>query len=95
MLSLAYFDEVAKKRAELGDELWLRGFVTRFLGELVFSHGQMTVAIEVAEIAPAMITWQIDLALVVLAETYRELDRISYCCRNFHGCGALVQVWLA
>ena len=95
MLSLTYFDEVAKKRTELGDELWLQGFVTRFLGELVFSHGRMTVAIEVAEIALAMVTRQIDLALVVLVETYRGLDRISYCCRNFHGCGALVQVWLA
>ena len=56
MLSLSYFDEVAKKRIELGDELWLRGFVTRFLGELVFSQGHMTVAIEVAEIALAMVT---------------------------------------
>ena len=55
----------------------------------------MTVAIEVAEVALAMITRQIDLAPVVLAETYRELDRISYRCHNFHGCGALVQVWLA
>ena len=49
------------------------GFVTHFLGELVFSHGRMTVAIEVAEIAHAMVTRQIDLALVVLAETYRGL----------------------
>ena len=56
MLSLVYFDEVAKKRAELGDELWLWGFVTRFLGELIFSHGWMTVVIEVAEIALAMVT---------------------------------------
>ena len=56
MLNLAYFDKVAKKRAELGDELWLRGFVTRFLGELVFSHDRMTVSIEVAEIALAMVT---------------------------------------
>ena len=56
MLNLAYFDEAAKKRTELGDELWLWGFVTRFLGELVFSHGRMTVAIEVAEIALAMVT---------------------------------------
>ena len=95
MLSLAYFDEVAKKRTELGDELWLWGFVTRFLGEFVFSHGRMTVTIEVAEIAHAMVTWQIDLAPVVLAETYRGLDHISYRCRNFHGYEALVQVWLA
>ena len=51
-----YFDEVAKKCAELGDELWLRGFVTRFLGKLVFSHGRMTVAIEIAEIALAVVT---------------------------------------
>ena len=40
----------------LGDDLWLRGFVVRFLGELVFSHGRMTVAIEVAEIALAVVT---------------------------------------
>ena len=53
MLSLAYFDQVAKKHAEL----WLRGFVTRFLGELVFNHSWMTVAIEVTEIALAMVTW--------------------------------------
>ena len=51
MLRLGYFDEVAQKRAVLGDDLWLRRFVVRFLGELVFSHGRMTVAIEVAEIA--------------------------------------------
>ena len=57
MLNLVYFDEVAKKRAKLGDELWLRGFVTRFLGELISSHGRMTVAIEVAEIALAIVTW--------------------------------------
>ena len=55
----------------------------------------MTVAIEVAEIALAVLTQQIDLALVVLVETYRGLDHISHCCRHFHGCGALVQVWLA
>ena len=35
------------------------------------------------------------MALVVLAETYRGLDRISHRCRHFHSCGALVQVWLA
>ena len=56
LLHLRYFDETAKKRAELGDELWLQGFVTRFLGELVFSHGWMIVAIEIAEIALAMVT---------------------------------------
>ena len=56
MLSLVYFDEVAKKCAELGDELWLQGFVTRFLGELIFSHGRMTVVIEVIEVALAMVT---------------------------------------
>ena len=94
-LCLNYFEEVSKKRAALGDELWLRGFVTRFLGELIFSHGWMTVAIEVADIALAVVTHQIDLALVVLAETYCRLDRVSHRCRHFHGCGALVQVWLA
>ena len=66
------------------------GFVTRFLGELVFSHGRLTVAIEIAEIALAVVTRQIDLALVVLAETYRGLDRISHRCRHFHGCKALI-----
>ena len=39
MLRLTYFDEIVDKRAELGDDLWLRGFVTRFLGELIFTHG--------------------------------------------------------
>ena len=53
------------------------------------------VAIEVVEIAPAVVTRQINLALVVLAETYCRLDRISHCCRYFHSCEALVQVWLA
>ena len=95
MLRLAHFDDVMKKRVELGDELWLRGFVIRFLGELIFTHGRLTVAIEVAEIALAVVTRQIDLAPVVLAETYRGLDRISHRCRHFHGCGALIQVWLA
>ena len=56
MLHLGYFDEVAKKRAELGDELWLRGFVTHFLGELIFSHSRMTVAIEIVEIALVVVT---------------------------------------
>ena len=56
MLCLGYFDEVFQKRAMLGDDLWLHRFVVRFLGELVFSHGRMTVAIEVVEIALAMVT---------------------------------------
>ena len=77
LLHLAHFDETVEKHAELGDELWLRGFVTRFLGELIFTHGRMTVAIEIAKIALAVVTRQIDLAPVVLAETYRKLDRIA------------------
>ena len=92
MLRLAYFDEIMEKRAELGDELWLWGFVTRFLGELIFTHGRMIVAIEITEIALAVVTWQINLAPVVLAETYRRLDRVSHRCCHFHGCGALIQV---
>ena len=60
MLCLGYFDETVEKRAKLGDELWLWGFVTRFLGELIFTHDQMTVAIEIAEIALAVVTRQID-----------------------------------
>ena len=56
MLCLEYFDEAAEKRAELGDELWLWGFVTRFLGKLIFSHDRMTVAIEVAKITLAVVT---------------------------------------
>ena len=87
MLCLEYFDEAVNKHAELGDELWLQGFVTRFLGELIFSHGQLTVAIEVAEIALTVMTQQIDLAPVILAETYCGLDHISHCCRHFYGCG--------
>ena len=94
MLRLNYFDEVAKKHTALGDELWLWGFVTYFLGELIFTHGRMTVAIEMTEIALAVVTRQIDLAPVVLVETYRGLNRISHRCRNFHGCRTLVQVWL-
>ena len=81
-----------QRHATLGDDLWLKGFVTRFLGELIFSHGRLTVAIEVAKIALVVVTWQIDLTSVVLAETYRGLDRISYHCRHFHGCATLVQV---
>ena len=57
LLRLAYFDETMGKRAELGDELWLRGFVTYFLGELIFTHGQITIAIEIAEIALVVVTW--------------------------------------
>ena len=56
MLRLHYFDEIIDKYTELGDDLWLQGFVTRFLGELIFTHGLMTVAIEVAEIALAVMT---------------------------------------
>ena len=52
----------------------------------------MIVAIEIALV---VMTRQIDLAPVVLAETYHVLDRISHRCCHFHGCGALVQVWLA
>ena len=52
----------------------------------------MTVAIEIAEIALAVVTQQIDLAPVVLAETYHRLDRIARRCHHFHGCGALVQI---
>ena len=90
MLCLGYFDEVVQKRAVLGDDLWLRGFVVRFLGELVFSHGRMTVAIEVAEIALAVVARQIDLAPVILAKTYQALDRALWHCRHFYNCGALV-----
>ena len=90
MLCLGYFDQVVRERARRGDDLWLWGFVTRFLGELIFSHGRMTVAIELAEIALAGVTRQIDLASVVLVETYHGLDCISHYCRHFHGCGALV-----
>ena len=92
LLRLAYFDAVMEKRAELGDELWLRGFVTCFLGELIFTHGRMIVAIEIAEIALAVVTRQIDLAPVVLVETYHGLKRLAHHCRHFHGCGALVQI---
>ena len=56
MLRLAYFDETMEKHAKLGDELWLRGFVTCFLGELIFTHDWMTVAIEIAEIALVVVT---------------------------------------
>ena len=76
MLCLEYLDQVAWRRAALDDDLWLRGFVTRFLGELIFSHGQMTVGIKVAEIALVVVTGQIDLASVILVETYRWLDWI-------------------
>ena len=58
--------------------------------ELIFSHGRMTVAIEVTEIALAVVTRQIDLAPVILAKTYHGLDCIPHRCRHFHGCGALV-----
>ena len=67
LLRLAHFDETVERRAELGDELWLRGFVTHFLGEQIFTHGRMTVAVEIAEIALAVVTQQIDLGPVVLA----------------------------
>ena len=45
-----------QRHATLGDDLWLRGFVTRFLGELIISHGRLIVTIEVAEIALAVVT---------------------------------------
>ena len=94
LLRLAYFDVVMEKRTELGDKLWHQGFVIHFLGELIFTHGRMTVAIEIAEIALAVVTRHIDLAPVVLAETYRGLDRIVHRCRQFHGYRVLVQIWL-
>ena len=95
LLRPAYFDAVMERRAELGDELWLQGFVTRFLGKLIFTRDRMTVAIKIAKIALAVVTRQIDLAPVVLAETHRRLHRITHRCRHFHGCGALIQIWLA
>ena len=55
----------------------------------------MTVSIEVAEIGLAVVTQQIDLAPVVLVETYRGLDRILHRCRHFHGCRVLIHIWLA
>ena len=55
----------------------------------------MTVAIKVAEIALTVVTQQINLAPVVLAETYHELDCISHPCRYFYGYGAFIQIWLA
>ena len=53
-------------------------------------HGRMMVVIEIAEIALAVVTRQIDLAPVVLVETYRGLDRVSHRCSHFHGCEALI-----
>ena len=55
-LRLEYFEQMIQRHATLGDDLWLKGFVTCFLGELIFSHGRLTVAIEVAEIALAVVT---------------------------------------
>ena len=54
----------------------------------------MIVAIEIDEISLAVVTQQIDLAPVVLAETYRELDRISHPYRHFHNYRAFIQIWL-
>ena len=56
--------------------------MTRFLGELVFNHDRMIVAIKVAEIAIAVVTRQIDLAAVVtvqraFASTLRRCTRES------------------
>ena len=90
MLHLAYFDEAANKRAKLGDELWLWDFVTRFLDELIFNHDRITIAIEVTEITLTVVTQQLDLAPVILTETYRGLDCISHRCHHFYGCGAFV-----
>ena len=91
-LHLEYFEQMIQRCATLGDDLWLKGFVTCFLGELIFSHGRLTVATEVAKIALAVVSRQIDLTPVILAETFYGLDRISHHCRHFHGCVALVQV---
>ena len=90
MVRLEFFEQVIQRRATLCDDLCLRGFVTCFLGELIFSHGRLIVAIEVAEIALVVVTRQINLTSVVLAETYRGLDRISHRYRHFHGCATLV-----
>ena len=77
-IRLEYFEQMISKRATLGDELWLRGFVTCFLGELIFGHGQLAVAVEVTEVALAVVTRQIDLAPVILVETFCVLDRVSH-----------------
>ena len=45
--------------------------------------------------ALAVTTQQLDLAPVVLAETYRALDRISHRCCHFYGYRVLVHIWLA
>ena len=52
----------------------------------------MNVAIEVAEIALAVVTSQVDLVPIILAETYRPLDRSLHRCGHFNGCAFLVQV---
>ena len=80
------------RHATLDDELWLRRFVTCFLGELIFGHGQLAIAVEVAEVGLAVVTRQIDLAPVILVETFCRLDKVSHCCRHFHGCAGMVQV---
>ena len=92
MLCLEYFNEVARKCTVLGDELWLRGFVVRFLEELIFSHGRMMVAVEVAEIALTVVTRYMDLVPVILVETYCGLDRALRHSWHFYGCSALVQL---
>ena len=92
LLRQEYFDAVMEMRAEFGDKLWLQGFVTRFLGELIFTLGRMTVAIEIAVTVLAVVTRHIDLAPVILAETYSGLDSVVHRCRQFHGCGVLVQI---
>ena len=56
MLRLEYFEQVIQRCTILGDDLWLRGFVTCFLGELIFSHGRLIVAIEVVKITLAVVT---------------------------------------
>ena len=56
MLRLEYFDQVAWRRATLGDDMWLWSFIICFLGELIFCHGWMMVAIVVVEIALAVVT---------------------------------------
>ena len=56
-IRLEYFEQTIPRRATLGGELWHRGFITRFLGELIFGHGQLAVAIEVVEVALAVVTW--------------------------------------
>jgi hypothetical protein len=95
LIDLEWIGKAMQNRDIYGQERWLRFFLIRFLGEVLFSYGKMRVPLEVAVIAEAMSDQTFDIGAVILANLYTALDRCIKGSRGFQGCATLVQIWFA